>query len=84
MKVANNLYDKLNNNNIDTLLDDRNERIGVKFNDMDLIGIPIRLTIGQKIKNEILEVKTRIGTSVDINFNDVVNHLKKPIKLSNN
>ncbi|MFA5459630.1 MAG: proline--tRNA ligase [Bacilli bacterium] len=84
MEAANHLYDELNNNGIDTLLDDRNERIGVKFNDMDLIGIPIRLTIGQKIKNEILEVKTRIGTSVDINFNDVVNHLKKPIKLSNN
>lgn len=47
-EVANNLYNTLNSMGIDTLLDDRNERPGVKFNDMDLIGIPLRITVGKK------------------------------------
>ena len=48
-------YNELNNLGIDTLIDDREERAGVKFNDIDLIGIPIRITIGKKIKVEITE-----------------------------
>ena len=41
------------------MLDDREERVGVKFNDMDLIGIPIRVTIGNKINDGMLEIKQR-------------------------
>ena len=44
--MANELYDKLTGMGIDVLLDDRDERAGIKFKDMDLIGIPIRITIG--------------------------------------
>ena len=40
-------------------MDDREERIGVKFNDMDLIGIPIRITVGNKINDQIVEIKER-------------------------
>jgi prolyl-tRNA synthetase len=43
ISIANKLHDELNNMGIDTLLDDREERPGVKFKDMDLIGIPIRI-----------------------------------------
>ena len=60
-KVANDLYNKLNTQNIDTLLDDRDERAGVKFNDMELIGIPIRITVGKKANEGIIELKTRDG-----------------------
>ena len=49
MNVANNIYNELTSLGIDTILDDREERPGVKFNDMELIGIPIRITIGKKI-----------------------------------
>ena len=59
MDAANHLYQELTQNNIDTLLDDRDIRPGVKFNDMDLIGIPIRITIGKKIVEHIVELKKR-------------------------
>lgn len=58
-KYANNLYDKLNSEGIDTLLDDRKESIGTKFNDMDLIGIPLRITVGKDFNDGLLEVKLR-------------------------
>ena len=61
MKAAEELYNDLTVLNIDTLLDDRDERPGVKFNDMDLIGIPVRITIGNKIEDDIIEIKTRNG-----------------------
>ena len=59
MDAANYLYNELKKNGISTILDDREERVGVKFNDMDLIGIPIRLTIGNKISEQIVEIKQR-------------------------
>jgi len=59
LKYANSLYDKLNNLGIETLLDDRKETIGVKFNDIDLIGIPIRITVGRELVNNEVEVKLR-------------------------
>lgn len=59
MDAANYLYENLRKIKISTILDDREERVGVKFNDMDLIGIPIRITIGNKIKDQIVEIKQR-------------------------
>ena len=59
VEAANHLYNELKGANIDVLLDDRNERVGVKFNDMDLVGIPIRITIGNKIDEHICELKLR-------------------------
>ncbi len=58
-KVANDLYEKLSQMGIDTILDDRNERPGVKFNDMDLIGIPFRITVGKKVEEGLIEIKKR-------------------------
>ena len=46
--------------NFEVLLDDRNERAGVKFNDADLIGIPLRITVGEKsLKEDKIEIKVR-------------------------
>ena len=54
------IYKKLKKRNIDVLLDDRNERPGVKFTDIELIGIPHRLTIGEKSINKgIIEYYSR-------------------------
>jgi prolyl-tRNA synthetase len=47
-RAASDLYNILIEKGVDALLDDRDERAGVKFNDADLIGIPIRVTIGPK------------------------------------
>ena len=59
VKIANELYDFLKQNHIDVMLDDREERPGVKFKDMDLIGIPLRVTIGKKAVDNIVEFKER-------------------------
>ena len=68
--AAGSLYDALRGAGIDVLLDDRDERPGVKFNDADLIGIPYRLTVGPKGlkegKVEITRRKTRVARSVDL------------------
>jgi prolyl-tRNA synthetase len=65
------LYDALLAEGVDVLLDDRDERPGVKFNDADLIGFPYRLTVGPKGlkegKVELLRRKNRKSRSVDLN-----------------
>ncbi|MBI5328962.1 MAG: proline--tRNA ligase [Deltaproteobacteria bacterium] len=60
MDVAESIYKNLMNAGLDVLMDDRDERAGIKFNDADLIGIPIRLTIGSKaLKENSVELKMR-------------------------
>ena len=57
---AEQIYEDLNNVAISVLFDDRDERAGVKFNDADLIGCPIRVTIGEKaLKEGMVELKPR-------------------------
>jgi prolyl-tRNA synthetase len=81
LRIANELYEKLNSMNIDCLLDDRDERAGVKFNDIDLIGIPIRITIGKKIENDVVELKLRKDdVAKDINVSDVIDQIKQIVK----
>jgi len=79
-EYANGLYDELNSIGIDTLLDDRDERPGVKFNDMDLIGIPVRITIGKKYGDGIVEVKLRDSDEVkEVNINNLVDEISSII-----
>jgi len=67
IKAAETIYQLLNNAGIDVLLDDRDERPGVKFNDADLIGLPIRLTIGAKsLKEGKVELKARSRSEVEL------------------
>ncbi|MDV8935327.1 MAG: His/Gly/Thr/Pro-type tRNA ligase C-terminal domain-containing protein, partial [Carnobacterium sp.] len=53
------LYTNLENAGLSVLMDDRNERVGVKFADSDLIGIPVRITVGKKANEGIVEIKLR-------------------------
>lgn len=79
--IANNLYNELKSNGIDVLLDDREERPGVKFKDMDLIGIPFRITIGKKIVDNLVEVKERRSTEFkDISIDEVVDYTVNYVK----
>lgn len=57
--AAERIYSELSGAGIDALLDDRDERAGVKFNDADLIGVPYRVTVGKKIKDGKVELMTR-------------------------
>ena len=59
VSAAQKIYDGLEAAGIEALLDDRDERAGVKFNDADLIGVPYRLTVGKKIKEGKVELMTR-------------------------
>ncbi|WP_127585130.1 proline--tRNA ligase [Paenibacillus koleovorans] len=61
--LAESLYRQLREAGIDVLLDDRDERPGVKFKDADLIGIPIRVTVGKHAAEGLVEVKTRFGSA---------------------
>lgn len=81
VKVAEELYTKLNEMGIDTLLDDRDERAGVKFNDMELIGIPVRITVGKKVADGEVELKQR--TDVDnrvVKVAEVIDEIKNIVK----
>ncbi len=81
VEVAKKLYHELNQAGVETLLDDRNERAGVKFKDADLIGIPYRVVTGRSLKNAKVEVVQRATKqSQDIPINEVVNNLKQRIK----
>jgi prolyl-tRNA synthetase len=65
---------------LDVLLDDRDERAGVKFKDAELIGIPYRINIGKKLaegKVELVDRLTQITT--DLNLNEVTTHMKRLI-----
>ena len=57
--VAEQIYQELTARGVDVLLDDRNERPGVKFNDADLLGMPIRITVGKRAAEGVVEYKLR-------------------------
>lgn len=59
VQVAEELYEKLRRERVEVVLDDRNERAGVKFNDRDLIGYPLRVTVGKKAGEGIVEYSLR-------------------------
>jgi len=61
MEAAKHLYDQCRELGLDALLDDRDERPGVKFKDADLIGIPFRITVGKKLAQGQVEVVERRG-----------------------
>ena len=59
MNLANKIYEELNNKGIESILDDRDERPGVKFNDSELLGIPHIVTVGRDASKNIIEYKNR-------------------------
>lgn len=75
--IANQLHDTLQQQGIEVLLDDRDERPGVKFKDMELIGIPYRITVGRGISEGKVELKSRTGEVEEVQITDVVNKLKE-------
>lgn len=77
MELTSELEEKLRGKGYQVLVDDRNERAGVKFADSDLIGLPVRVTIGKKAAEGIVEVKIRAtGEVVEINKDELVNTIE--------
>ncbi|MDM8265613.1 proline--tRNA ligase [Limosilactobacillus pontis] len=74
MAMANVIDEQLTAAGYEVLVDDRKERAGVKFADSDLIGIPIRITIGKKAADGIVEVKIRkTGETIEVKQEEVAN-----------
>lgn len=81
VEVAEKLYAELNQSGIETLLDDRDERAGVKFKDADLIGIPYRIVTGRSVKTGKVEIVERAThNSQEIPIDEVNSTLKQWIE----
>ncbi|MCA1062407.1 proline--tRNA ligase [Rossellomorea aquimaris] len=75
--LSNELYDVFKQHRYDVLMDDRAERPGVKFADSDLIGLPIRVTVGKKASEGIVEVKVRkTGEMLEVHKSELLARLQ--------
>jgi len=81
LQAAESLYDKLWEAGVEVVLDDRDERAGVKFNDADLIGFPFRVVVGPRTLGEgKVEVKARVQDEARIlPFDEAVRYLQEQI-----
>ncbi|MFJ7404896.1 MULTISPECIES: proline--tRNA ligase [unclassified Lysinibacillus] len=78
VSLANELYGLLKSYRYDVLLDDRAERAGVKFADADLIGLPVRVTVGKKATEGVVEVKFRqTGETFEWKKEEVIDRLNE-------
>lgn len=76
LKLGEKIYEQLWAKGIDTLLDDRKERPGVKFNDRDLIGIPYRITVGKKACEGLVEFSERkLLENEEISWQEALNRI---------
>jgi prolyl-tRNA synthetase len=65
---------------LDVLLDDRDERAGVKFKDADLVGIPYRINVGKKVASGVVELVSRAtSSSADVAISEILSALKQSI-----
>jgi prolyl-tRNA synthetase len=78
MKCAEKLYADLTARGVEVILDDRNERPGVKFKDSELVGFPIRIGIGEKslAKGEV-EIKPRAGALIAVKTGEAIDHVMR-------
>jgi prolyl-tRNA synthetase len=74
------LYRELQSAGLAVLLDDRDERAGVKFKDADLIGIPLRITVGKKASEGVVELFDRSAKSTEnVRIDDVVSQVRRRV-----
>lgn len=77
-QLADSIYEQLQKEGYEVLLDDRPERAGVKFKDADLIGLPIRVTVGGKAGEGLVECKVRkTGESKDVHVDELLTYVKE-------
>lgn len=84
MALANEIDKKMTENGYKVLLDDRKERAGVKFADSDLIGLPVRITVGKKAADGIVEVKLRRnGETIEVTKDELESSISILLKEEN-
>ena len=80
MELAEKMYDELVEAGIEVLLDDRDERVGVKFKDADLLGVPIRIIVGKGATNKLVEYKLRRDVEkVELHMEEAIEKAKKTV-----
>lgn len=78
IRIANELYEACKKEGIDVLLDDRNERPGVKFKDMELVGIPVRITVGRGISEGQVELRGRTASeNINVSIDEAVKRVQE-------
>ncbi|MEG1998177.1 MAG: His/Gly/Thr/Pro-type tRNA ligase C-terminal domain-containing protein, partial [Clostridiales bacterium] len=82
VKQAESLYEELQRRRVEVLIDDRKERPGVKFNDADLLGFPIRVTLGKRCRESgMAEIKLRAtGEMIETPLPEVADRLQSLIR----
>ena len=81
MALGEKIHDELESQGVEVMLDDRKERIGVKFNDRDLIGIPLRITVGKKANENVIEFSTRREMeNVEMSSEEAINRIVEEVR----
>lgn len=84
MDIAEKMYDDLKNMGVEVLLDDRKERVGVKFKDSELIGMPMRITVGKRISEGEVEFRLRNSEENEIiKIDEVLERVKEEFSKNN-
>lgn len=77
VELGEKLYEDLSSLGLEVILDDRNERAGVKFKDRDLIGVPIRITVGKRAGESIVEYSIRgKDEKIEISIREIISLIK--------
>ena len=76
IEKAHKIYNQLQSNGVDVLLDDINENISNKFKKHDLLGVPFQIIIGSKTSKDQFEFKEIDQDSKMLNINQIIQHLK--------
>src|SRR5215467_3172806 len=80
-KAAVDIANRLQTAGFEVLLDDRDERPGVKFKDADLVGIPYRINVGKKVTEDTVEVVTRsTRSSADASIGTIVEYFQRVLR----
>ena len=82
VSLAEKIYNELEEEKIDTMLDDRDEKPGFKFKDADLIGFPFKIVVGKRANEGIVELKIRrTGETFELPQNEVIAKIKELMKI---
>ena len=83
MKVAEDIYKTLIKHGVEAVIDDRTDRAGVKFKDSELIGFPIRITVGKTISEGLVEYKIRAtGEMIKLAPDEAIKRVIEDVKKS--
>lgn len=78
--LAERIYAELKAAGIDAVLDNRDERVGVKFKDMELIGVPLRITVGKRAGEGVVEYKGRTSDKVELSVEEAIKTAIETVK----